>query len=684
MTEKELDKILASVLGKEPSVEKERPPRKKTGGKGARAPKKDHTEADREAKANASIPKNEEKKERKGKQAKGEEKSSHRPSQKPYPEKGKRTEGKNGKKESDARTVKNEPPVRAKKGASAKKDAPHKGGAKGKSGIVRIIPLGGLEEIGKNVTVLESERDLIILDCGMGFPDEDMPGVDLVIPDFSYLEKNRDKVRGIFLTHGHEDHIGSVPYLLKRMNVPVWGTRLTLGILRKRLEEFRYEKKPDLRTVEAGDVVRVGDLAVEFIHVNHSIADSCALAIDTPAGKVVHSGDFKLDVSPIDGQMMDLARFGKLGEEGVELLLCESTNAERPGFTPSERSVGGTLERIFSAHKDKRLVVATFSSNVHRVQQIIDCSVRHGRRVAVLGRSMVNVIGAARDLGYMDVPDGVLVDVSELSRFKPEQITLVTTGSQGEPMSALYRMAFGEHDRIKLGASDLVVLSSSAIPGNEKLVGNIVNALIKSGIAVMNDSSMQVHVSGHACSEELKLLHALIKPKYFMPIHGESRHLHAHKQLAEYMGMPADRIFVSSLGRVLELDGAHARLAETVPAGNVLVDGSGIGDVGAVVLRERKQLAEDGLVVVSVTVDRMSGTVVSAPDILSSGFVYVKESGELLSEARELVRRTVESMAEHRRGGVREMKTRISEELSRMLFKKTKRKPMVLVVISEF
>ena len=555
-------------------------------------------------------------------------------------------------------------------------------GSRRSGASVRVIPLGGLEEIGKNVTVIETDEDIILVDCGMGFPDEDMLGVDLVIPDFSYLEKNKDKLRGVFLTHGHEDHIGGVPYLLRQLPMPVYGTRLTLGILEKKLAEIRPVKKPDLRRVEAGDVVKAGGFSVEFIHVNHSIADSCALAIDTPAGKIVHSGDFKLDVSPIDGQMMDLTRFGELGREGVELLLCESTNAERGGFTPSERVVGGSLEQIFAANKDKRLVIATFSSNVHRVQQVINASVRHGRRVAVIGRSMVTVIGAATELGYMDVPDGTLIDVSEIKRFKPEQLTLITTGSQGEPMSALYRMAFGEHDRVKLvPGGDLVVLSSSAIPGNEKLVGKIVNALVKGGISVINDNNMHVHVSGHACAEELKLLHALTRPKYFMPIHGESRHLHAHKQLAQYMGMPPHHIFLSEIGKVLELKNGHAAFAGSVPAGQVLVDGSGIGDVGAVVLRDRKSLAEEGLIVAVAVVDILSGQLVSGPDLVSRGFVYVKESGELMDEARAVTRQAIEYALLRGVTDVMELKSVASAELSKYLFKATKRRPMVLTVI---
>ena len=551
-------------------------------------------------------------------------------------------------------------------------------------GKLKVMMLGGLQEIGKNITVLEYGEDIIVVDCGMGFPDEDMLGVDLVIPDFTYLEKNAERVRGVLLTHGHEDHIGGVPYLLRMLQPPVYGTRLTIGILQKKLEEFSYKKTPALRTVEAGETVHLGKaFSVEFIHVNHSIADACALAIRTPVGTVIHSGDFKLDVSPIDGKMMDVVRLGEIGNEGVELLLCESTNAERPGFTPSERKVGGSLEQIFSTHTKNRLIIATFSSNVHRVQQIIDTSARHGRHVAVIGRSMVNVIGAALELGYMDLPDGVLIDIGEIKRFKPEEITLITTGSQGEPMSALYRMAFEEHDKVKLTPNDVVVLSASAIPGNEKLVGKIINALVKNGVKVISDNSLSVHVSGHACQEELKLMHALTKPHYFMPIHGEYRHLYAHKELAEFMGMPSDRIFVPEIGKVLELDGKTARFADTVPAGNVLVDGSGVGDVGSVVLRDRKHLAEDGLIVVVATVDGTAMDLLSGPDLVSRGFVYVKESGDMMEEARAVARDAIENSLRHGNVDWMELKTVVKDALSRYFFRKTKRKPMILPVIMQ-
>ncbi|MBQ7376939.1 MAG: ribonuclease J [Clostridia bacterium] len=546
---------------------------------------------------------------------------------------------------------------------------------------LRIISLGGLQEIGKNITVLEYGNDILVIDCGLAFPDDEMLGVDLVIPDVDYLEKNADRIRAVLLTHGHEDHIGALPYVLKKINPPIYGTRLTLGILKNKLEEFRYEKKPDLHTVEAGSILNFGVFRAEFIHVNHSIADACCIAIKTPLGTVLHTGDFKLDVSPIDGQMMDIARLGQLGNDGVLLMLGESTNAERPGFTPSERKVGSSLEQIFMANPDNRIIIATFSSNVHRVQQIVDASARHGRKVAVIGRSMQNVVGAAVELGYMKVPDGVLIDISEIRRFRDEELTLITTGSQGEPMSALYRIAFAEHDKVKLRPKDLVILSSSPIPGNEKLVGKIVNALVKNGIRVVNDSAADVHVSGHACQEELKLMLALIRPKYFMPIHGEYRHLYAHKALAEFMGIAPENVFVSEIGRVLEIDKKGARFNGSVPAGKILVDGSGVGDVGSVVLRDRKHLSQDGLIVVVATVDLQDMTVLSGPDIISRGFVYVRESEEMMEEARARAGRALEEALADGTTDWMQLKNAVREALSKYFFNKTKRKPMILPVI---
>ena len=547
---------------------------------------------------------------------------------------------------------------------------------------LRVIPLGGLGEIGKNMTVLEYGDDIVIVDCGMGFPDDDMPGVDLVIPDISYLVNNAHKIRAILITHGHEDHIGAVPYILQQIDAPIYGTRLSLGIIEGKLDENPPPNDPELYTVEAGDVINLGVFKAEFIHVNHSIADACAIAIRTPVGIVYHSGDFKLDVSPIDGKIMDLTRIGELGREGVTLLMCESTNAERPGYTPSERTVGSSLERIFMQYENKRIIIATFSSNVHRVQQIINTSAKHDRKVVVLGRSMINVLGAAAELEYIDLPDGVLIDVSEMKKYRPEQITIITTGSQGEPMSALYRIAFSEHNQVRINAGDAVILSSSAIPGNEKLVGRIINALVRNGVKVVHDSSEDLHVSGHACREEIKLLMALLKPKYLMPIHGEFRHLYANKEIGEFMGIPSNKIFVSDVGRVLEIDRKSAKLSGEVQAGNVLVDGSGVGDIGSVVLRDRKHLAEDGLVVIVATVDGY-GEIVSGPDIVSRGFVYVKESEELMQRVKEISEASIKKVMSRRVKDWATLKAVIRDDVAKFIFKETKRKPMILPVIMD-
>ena len=549
------------------------------------------------------------------------------------------------------------------------------------TGTLKVIPLGGLQEIGKNMTLFEYGDDMVIVDAGLAFPDEDMPGVDLVIPDFSYVVKNAHKIRALLITHGHEDHIGGVPYLLSSVDIPVYGTRLSLGIIEGKLDEHKPPHEPRLYTVEAGDVINLGVFKAEFIHVNHSIADACAISLRTPVGTVFHSGDFKIDVSPIDGNMMDLTRIGEIGKEGVKLLLCESTNAERSGYTPSEKTVGNSLDRIFMQNTQSRLIIATFSSNVHRVQQIINTSAKYGRKVAVLGRSMVNIIGAAAELGYMELPDDVLIDINNVKRYKPEEITLITTGSQGEPMSALYRIAFSEHDKIKLCSNDVVVLSSSAIPGNEKLVGKIINALVKNGVKVVNDSVEDVHVSGHACSEEIKLLMALLKPEYFMPIHGENRHLYANKQIAEFMGVSPSKIFISEVGRVLELGVDSVAFNGTVPAGNVLVDGSGVGDIGSVVLRDRKHLAEDGLVVVVAGVDIHEGVLESGPDIVSRGFVYVKESLDLMERTKKVAEAAIEKALVAGVWDFAAMKNSVKDDVAKFIYKETKRKPMIMPVI---
>ncbi|MBO5714961.1 MAG: ribonuclease J [Clostridia bacterium] len=555
--------------------------------------------------------------------------------------------------------------------------------AKNPDAKVRIIPLGGLNEVGKNITAIECGEDIIVIDCGFGFPDEDMLGIDLVIPDFTYLRDNADKVRAIVLTHGHEDHIGGIPYLLREMNVPVYGTLLTLGIIKNKLLEHKLPFNADLKVVSAGDTVKIGsNFAVEFIHVNHSIADACALSIDTPVGKIFHTGDFKLDLTPIDGEVMDITRLGELGKEGIELLMCESTNAERVGFTPSERKVGKSLEYIFSTQNDKRIVIATFSSNVHRVQQIIDTSARHGRKVAITGRSMLNVVGAATELGYMDIPEGVLIDISEIKRYRPEEITIITTGSQGEPMSALYRMAFSDHREVTIGRQDVVILSSSPIPGNEKLISRIINELTKNGVTVLHDALVSVHVSGHACQEELKLMQALLKPRYFMPIHGEYRHLNANRELALEMGMAERDIFISDIGKVLELSAYGAKFVGSVPAGKTLVNGNSVGEIGNIVLRDRRHLSQDGLIVVVAGIDLDARLLVSGPDVVSRGFVYVREAEELMDEIKGVAEKSVEDYLDHARFADRvALKTKLKDDLAKYVYSKTKRRPMILPII---
>ncbi len=550
------------------------------------------------------------------------------------------------------------------------------------NGKIRIIPLGGLGEIGKNMTAIEYDNDIVIIDCGLGFPEDDMPGIDLVIPDFAYLEANKERIRAVLLTHGHEDHIGAIPYMLRTVNPPIYGTPLTLGIIRNKLEEHTLPKKPNLRTVNAGSKIKLGTIVAEFIHVNHSIADACAIALHTPLGVLLHTGDFKLDTSPIDSEMMDIVRLGELGREGVLMLMCESTNAERPGHTPSEKKVGASLESIFNSHPKKRIIIATFSSNVHRVQQIIDTSARHGRKVAITGRSMLNIVSAATELGYMNIPSGVLVDINNIRRFKPSELTIITTGSQGEPMSALYRMAFSDHSQVSLDQNDLVVLSASAIPGNEKLVGRIINELSKNQVEVVHDAVVEVHVSGHACQEELKLMMALTKPKYFMPVHGESRHLCANRELAKYMGINEKNIFISEIGKVLEIDAGGARFNGAVPAGKLLVDGLGVGDVGNIVLRDRRHLSQDGLIVVVATVDTDERLLLSGPDIISRGFVYMREAEDLMEEVKKLATDSLLDILESPGKLDRmQIKKNVKDELAKYLYAKTKRKPMILPVI---
>lgn len=548
---------------------------------------------------------------------------------------------------------------------------------------VRIIPLGGLNEIGKNMTVFECCNDMFILDCGLAFPDMDMPGVDIVIPDFTYVEGNKDKIRGIVITHGHEDHIGGLAYLLKKINVPIYGTRMTLGLIEGKLEEHGLLKQAKLIEVEPRTTVRMGCMAVEFIKVNHSIPGAVGMAIHTPAGIIVHTGDFKVDFSPIDDEIIDLARFGELGSRGVLALMADSTNAERTGFTCSERTVGGSFEKLFKRAEGKRIIIATFSSNVHRVQQIIDQAKNYNRKVAVFGRSMVHVIEKATELGYLKVPKGIMIDIDEMNRYPDEQIVLVTTGSQGEPLSALTRMAMNSHKKVTITPNDFIIISAKPIPGNEKYVTRVVNELMKSGAEVIYESMYEVHVSGHACQEELKLIQALTKPKFFIPVHGEYKHLVKHAEIAKSMGMPSDHIIISKIGDVIETDGNSMRIVSQVPAGRVMVDGLGVGDVGSIVLRDRKHLSQDGLIIVVIGIERAANAVVAGPDIISRGFVYVRESEELMDEARSVMTTVLDNCNARDLKEWGTLKTKLRDVLSDFIYAKTKRSPMILPIIME-
>ncbi len=548
---------------------------------------------------------------------------------------------------------------------------------------LKIIPLGGLDEIGKNLTVFEYDNDIIVLDCGIAFPDEEMLGVDLVIPDLSYLVKNADKIRGIVLTHGHEDHIGAIPYFLKQLNVPIYGTRLTLGLVEYKLKEHNLLSTTELHKVSPGDFVKFGQITVEFIRTNHSIADACAVAFHTPVGTVLHTGDFKIDATPVTGEMIDLARFGELGKKGVVLLMSDSTNAERPGFTMSESTVGGTLDEIFSQYTKSRIIVATFASNIHRMQQIIDAAYKTGRKVAVSGRSMENVVKVAIELGYMTVPKNTLVELDSLKKYNKEHTVIITTGSQGEPMSALYRMAYSDHRKIEIDSGDVVVVSASPIPGNEKFISRVINELLKRGASVIYESLADVHVSGHACQEELKLILGLTKPKYFMPVHGEYRHLMMHARLAEKVGIDKDKIFVSGIGKILEIGEKKAKINGTVTSGRVFVDGLGVGDVGNIVIRDRKHLSQDGLIVVVVTLSGDDLKVVAGPDIISRGFVYVRESEDLMQGAKDVASKTIEDCIAKGSLDWSSIKMEIKNNVSDFLVKETKRRPMILPVIME-
>ncbi|WP_024859652.1 ribonuclease J [Ruminococcus flavefaciens] len=548
---------------------------------------------------------------------------------------------------------------------------------------VKIIPLGGLNEIGKNMTVFECSNDIFILDCGLAFPDADMPGVDIVIPDFTYVERNKEKIRGIVITHGHEDHIGGLAYLLKKINVPVYATRLTIGLIEGKLKEQGLYGKVNLNIVEPKKTVKMGCMAVEFIKVNHSIPDSVGMAIHTPAGVIVHTGDFKVDYSPIDGKIIDLARFGELGSRGVLALMADSTNAERPGYTHSERTVGDSFDKLFQKGEGKRIIIATFSSNIHRVQQIVNCAARYGRKVAVFGRSMVNVINTAIELGYLDAPEGIFIDIEMMNRYESERIVLITTGSQGEPMSALTRMAMNDHKKVNITPMDFIIISATPIPGNEKFVTRVVNELMKSGAEVVYEAMYEVHVSGHACQEELKLMHSLTKPKFFIPVHGEYKHLKKHADLALQLGMPKDNVIIAEIGNVIETDGNTMKVVSQVPAGRVLVDGLGVGDVGSIVLRDRKHLAQDGLIIIVIGIERSSNEIVAGPDIISRGFVYVRESEELMDEAKGLLTDTLANCSASELREWNSLKGKLRDALSDYIYQKTKRSPMILPIIME-
>lgn len=548
---------------------------------------------------------------------------------------------------------------------------------------VRIIPLGGLGEIGKNITVYEYDGDMILVDCGMTFPDEDTPGIDTIIPDFTYVLENRDKIKGLVVTHGHEDHIGAIPYLLKNFNLPIYATRLTIGLISGKLKEHKLLGDAKLNEVKAGETVTLGKFKVEFIHVNHSIPDAVGFAITCGAGTVVHMGDFKIDTTPIDDKVIDIARFAELGKKGVLAMLSDSTNAERAGYTSSERLVGESFSTLFKKAEGHRIIVATFSSNIHRIQQIIDEAVRCKRKVAVSGRSMINVVNVAAELGYLKLPEGVLVDIDTIKNYAPHELVVITTGSQGEPMSALSRMASSEHRQVEISAGDMIIISATPIPGNEKLVSRVVNELMKKGANVVYEKMYDVHVSGHACQEEQKLMLSIVKPKYFIPVHGEQKHLFKHAQLAYAMGMDYNSVVIGANGNVFEVSKQGIKCTETVTAGRVLVDGLGVGDVGSIVLRDRKHLAEDGIIVVTVSIDGVTREVVSGPDIVSRGFVYVKESDELMAQLDRIVCNVLENCYVL---GVKDwntIKTRIKDNVAKFLYNKTHRSPMVLPIIME-
>ena len=548
---------------------------------------------------------------------------------------------------------------------------------------LRIVPLGGLEEIGKNITLYEYENDMFLVDCGMSFPDEETPGIDTIIPDFTYVLENKEKVRGLVLTHGHEDHIGAIPYLLKQLRIPLYGTRLTLGLVEGKLKEHKIFSEAKLNVVKPGDEITLGGFKIEFIHVNHSIPDAVALAITCGAGTVIQTGDFKIDTTPIDDKVIDLTRFAQLGKKGVLALLSDSTNAERPGYTQSERIVGESFSNLFKKAEGHRIIVATFSSNIHRIQQIIDEAVKCSRKVAVSGRSMINVVNIASQMGYLKVPEGVLVDIETIKRYVPEQLVIITTGSQGEPLSALHRMAFSDHRNVDIAPDDMIIISATPIPGNEKLVTKVINELMKRGANVVYEKMYDVHVSGHACQEELKLMLNLVKPRFFIPVHGEQKHLAKHAAIAQVMGIKRENTLIANIGNVIELTKRSIKVAGTVPAGRVLVDGLGVGDVGNIVLRDRKHLAEDGIIVVALTIDSVTNEIVSGPEVVSRGFVYVKENEQLIDDAREIACDILEKCYLSRVRDYGTIKTRLRDGVSRFVYEKTRRSPMVLPIILE-
>ena len=561
------------------------------------------------------------------------------------------------------------------------KPAPGKSKAEPKP--IKVSFLGGLNEVGKNMTLFEYGEDMFLVDCGLAFPDQDMLGVDLVLPDFTYVERNADSIRGIVITHGHEDHIGGLPYLLKVLNVPVYGTKLTIGLIQGKLREHGLLNSASLNVIKPGDVITLGGFTVEAIHVNHSIPDALGLAIRCEGGTIVHTGDFKIDTTPIDGGMMDLGRLAEIGQEGVLCLMSDSTNAERPGFTESERKVGESFETLFRKAGNNRIIVATFSSNIHRVQQIMNVAASLGRKVALVGRSLENVVSISAELGYLNIPEGIVIDINMINRYPADKLVIITTGSQGEPMSALTRMAFSDHRKVEIHPNDYVIISATPIPGNEKTVSRVVNELMKLGADVVYEKMYEVHVSGHACQEELKMIMGIVKPKYFIPVHGELKHLRKHAGLALSMGIPKENILIADNGRVAEISKKALRCTSTVPAGRVFVDGYGVGDVGSVVLRDRKHLAQDGLVIVAVCIDRESGMIVSGPDVVTRGFVYVKESEELINAAREVAVEAIEAQTDGGYFDWNSIKASLRDEISHLMYERTKRSPMILPVIME-